>query len=184
MYEGLLIDLPSSLGLARGVQEGFLRTPGPLPVKLLGGAVGGTVGGIMTYTPGEIIARGDPTGLTGFEGIFPSEPLPSQRAAVEAARTYTGALSGLMLLPGALKQGTVNLAGEKLIRNIENMAPGLKRSLATAGQKNCFWGRACFRRRCQAFWQTHDAYRSTFNFGPSDGGLCSPLRRALLLPKP
>lgn len=135
MYEGLLIDLPSSLGLARGVQEGFLRTPGPLPVKLLGGAVGGTVGGIMTYTPGEIIARGDPTGLTGFEGIFPSEPLPSQRAAVEAARTYTGALSGLMLLPGALKQGTVNLAGDKLIRNIENMAPGLKRSLATAGQK-------------------------------------------------
>ena len=133
--EGLLIDLPSGLGFARGAQEGFLRTPGPLPVKLIGGGVGGGVGGLIGYTPGEIIARGDPTGLTGFEGIFPSEPLPSQRAAVEAARSYTGALTGLLFLPGALKQGTVDLAAEKLGRNIENMAPGLKRSLTAAGQK-------------------------------------------------
>ena len=133
--EGMLIDLPSGLGFARGAQEGFLRTPGPIPVKLAGGLVGGTVGAIAGYTPGEIIARGDPTGLTDFKGIFPSEPLPSQRAAVEAARTYTGALTGLMFFPGVLKQGTVDLAAEKLARNIENMAPGLKRSLTTAGQK-------------------------------------------------
>tara|TARA_B100001059_G_scaffold236295_1_gene286032 strand:- start:3411 stop:7385 length:3975 start_codon:yes stop_codon:yes gene_type:complete len=133
--EGMLIDLPSGLGFARGAQEGFLRTPGPIPVKLAGGLVGGTVGAIVGYTPGEIIARGDPTGLTDFKGIFPSEPLPSQRAAVEAARTYTGALTGLLFFPGVLKQGTVDLAAEKLARNIENMAPGLKRSLTTAGQK-------------------------------------------------
>jgi len=133
--EGLLIDLPSGLGFARGAQEGFLRTPGPIPAKLVGGLAGGTVGAIVGYTPGEIIARGDPTGLTDFEGIFPSEPLPSQRAAVEAARTYSGTLLSLFALPSFLRQGVVDLGADKLARNIENMAPGLKRSVTEGARK-------------------------------------------------
>jgi hypothetical protein len=133
--EALLIDVPAGLGFARGAQEGFIRTPGPIPAKLVGGLVGGTVGGVAGYTPGEIIARGDPTGLTNFKGIFPSEPLPSQRPTAEAARTYSGTLLSLFALPAFLKQGVVDLGAEKLARNIENMAPGLKRSVTEGGRK-------------------------------------------------
>lgn len=133
--EALLIDVPAGVAFARGAQEGFLRTPGTVPAKLLGGLTAGTVSGIIGYTPGEIIARGDPTGLTDFKGIFPSEPLPSQRAAVEAARTYSGTLLSLFALPSFLKQGVVDLGAEKLARNIENMAPGLKRSVTEGVRK-------------------------------------------------
>ncbi len=133
--EALLIDVPAGVAFARGAQEGFTRTPGPVPAKLLGGLTAGTVSGIIGYTPGEIIARGDPTGLTGFKGLFPSEPLPSQRPEVEAARTYSGTLLSLFALPSFLKQGVVDLGAEKLARNIENMAPGLKRSVTEGARK-------------------------------------------------
>jgi len=133
--EAMLIDVPAGIGFARGAQEGFRRTPGPLPAKILGGLAAGTFGGVVGYTPGEIIARGDPTGLTGFKGIFPSEPLPSQRPIAEAARTYSGTLLSLFALPAFLRQGVVDLGAEKLARNIENMAPGLKRSVTEGTRK-------------------------------------------------
>ena len=135
MRQAMLVDVPAGAGFIKGAVEGFKRTPGPIPVKLGGAGLGAMGLSTAGYTPGEIFLRGDPTGLTDYEGIYPSEPLPSQRAEIESARTYTGTLLSLLTAGAVVKQGVVDLGADSIARNIENMAPGLKRSFSQLGEK-------------------------------------------------
>ena len=135
MMQAMLVDVPAGAGFIKGAVEGFKRTPGPIPVKLGGAGLGAIGLSTAGYTPGEIFLRGDPTGLTDYEGIYPSEPLPSQRAKIESARTYTGTLLSLLTAGAVVKQGVVDLGADAIARNIENMAPGLKRSFSQVGEK-------------------------------------------------
>jgi len=135
MMQGMLVDLPAGMGFIKGAVEGFQRTPGPIPLKVVGAGIGAMGLSTAGYAPGEIFLRGDPTGLTDYEGIYPSEPLPSQRAEIESARTYTGTLLSLLTLGSFVRQGAVDLGSDAIARNIENMAPGLKRSFSKVGEK-------------------------------------------------
>lgn len=123
--EKAALDVVPSVAFAKGAQQGFMATPGPLPAKLLGGAGLGTLYATAAYVPGQYI----------FKKISPTEEVPSQRPFVEATRTFSGNLATLMALPMVLKQGTVDFLSDRIARNIDGMAPGFKRKLATAGQK-------------------------------------------------
>ena len=146
MMQAMLVDVPAGAGFIKGAVEGFKRTPGPIPVKLGGAGLGAIGLSTAGYTPGEIFLRGDPTGLTDYEGIYPSEPLPSQRAEIEAARTYTGTLLSLLTAGAVVKQGVVDLGADSIARNIENMGPGLKQSFSSWAKK-LFVGQNAYPRR-------------------------------------
>ena len=118
-------DLGPSLAFAKGAQEAFMRTPGPLPVKLLSGAGGGTLAATFAYVPGQYA-------LSKFS---PTQEVPSQRPTVEATRTFSGNLATILALPSILKQGSVDFLADRMARNIDGMSPGFMKKLATVGQK-------------------------------------------------